>query len=84
MPRMSHSGWFSGPWAFCHCHQRQYPVSMLRRQDGLLVCPSGFDNPQRTRTVDRRQQQIAAVLGDGQDEGGVAEILKNPQSDDMP
>lgn len=83
MPRMSHSGWFSGPWHHCDCHQIQWPVSQLRRQDGLLVCPRGWDNPQRTRTVDRRQTQIAQVLSEGID-ADLADILKDTQSNDLP
>lgn len=75
MPRMSGSGWFSGPWVFCHCHQWQWPASFLTRQDGLIVCPLGVDNPQRTRTVDARQKTIREVLSNGQQEPGFAAIL---------
>jgi hypothetical protein len=38
-----------------------------------------MDNPQRTLTVDLRQTIIAQVLGDGQEEPTLADILKTPQ-----
>jgi hypothetical protein len=63
----------------CDCHQKPYPVSQLRRQDGLIVCQVGFDNPQRTRTVDRRQSIITARLSDPTQEPELADILKNDQ-----
>ena len=75
MPMQSGSGWTGIPWHHCDCHQKPYPVSQLRRQDGLIVCPTGFDNPQRTRTVDRRQEIIKQVLADGQPEPKLATIL---------
>jgi hypothetical protein len=53
---------------------------MLRRQDGLIVCPTGFDNPERTRTVDNRQRVIQQRLSDPQQEPETADILKT--SDD--
>lgn len=58
---------------------------MLRRQDGMIVCPTGFDNPQRTRTVDQRQVQIKQRLSDPTQEPELAEILKQPDdnTDDM-
>lgn len=85
MPMQSGSGWTGIPWAFCQCHQKQYPTSMLRRQDGMIVCPTGFDNPQRTRTVDQRQIQIKQRLSDPTQEPELAEILKQPDdnTDDM-
>jgi hypothetical protein len=48
---------------------------MLTRQDGLIVCPLGKDNPQRTRTVDARQRVIKNVLSDGTREPELASIL---------
>jgi hypothetical protein len=75
----SHSGWTGIPWHMCDCHQKPYPVAMLRRQDGLIVCPTGFDNPQRTRTVDRRQTIIAQRIDEPQQEPELADILKNDQ-----
>ena len=84
MPRMSHSGWTGIPWAFCSCHQKQWPTSKLRRQDGLLVCPDGYDNPMRTRTVDRRQSAIARKLSDGQEEPALAPILKDQTNEQLP
>lgn len=85
MPRQSGSGWTGTPWHCCDCHQKQYPVSQLRRQDGLIVCQAGFDNPQRTRTVDRRQTVISQVLASGTPEPQLAEILKqtDDNTDDM-
>lgn len=79
MPMQSHSGWTGTPWHACDCHQKQYPVSQLRRQDGLIVCQAGFDNPQRTRTVDRRQETIAARLSEPGEEPQLAEILKTTE-----
>lgn len=79
MPMQSHSGWTGIPWHACDCHQKQYPVSQLRRQDGLIVCQVGFDNPQRSRAVDRRQSQISARLSDPSTEPEIAEILKQTQ-----
>ncbi len=77
MPRQSHSGWTGIPWLYCQCHQKPYPASMLRRQDGLIVCPTGYDNPQRTRTVDERNDRIIPqVLSDGVQEPELADILK--------
>jgi hypothetical protein len=76
---MSGSGWTGIPWHFCDCHQKQWPVSKLRRQDGLIVCPYGFDNPQRTRTIDQRQRMIQNVLGDGKLEPELASILTETQ-----
>lgn len=79
MPARSGSGWFSGPWHHCDCHQWQWPVSKLKRQDGLIVCPLGFDNPQRTRTVDARQDYIRQVLGNGVQEPELADILTSKE-----
>jgi hypothetical protein len=75
MPSQSGSGWRGIPWHHCDCHQKAYPVSQLRRQDGLIVCPTGFDNPQRTRTVDQRQQIIKQVLSQDLPEPKLADIL---------
>jgi len=79
MPMQSHSGWTGIPWHYCDCHQKPYPVSQLRRQDGLIVCPTGFDNPQRTRTVDERQSIIAGRLADPAPEPELADILQQTQ-----
>ncbi len=85
MPMQSGSGWTGIPWHMCDCHQKQWPVTMLKRQDGMIVCPDGFDNPQRTRTVDKRQIIIKQVLGNGVEEPALADILKQTQdsTDDM-
>lgn len=79
MPRMSGSGWSGIPWVVCSCHQWQWPSSMLTRQDGLIVCPLGRDNPQRTRTQDQRQRVIKARLSDGVREPELAPILRDVQ-----
>lgn len=79
MPMMSGTGWTGIPWHCCDCHQMQWPVSQLKRQDGLIVCPLGLDNPQRTRSVDRRQTVIQQVLSSGGQEPALAEILKRPE-----
>ena len=79
MPKHSHSGWSGVPWHHCDCHQKPYPVSQLRRQDGLIVCQAGFDNPQRTRAIDARPTQITRRLSDPADEPELAEILKQTQ-----
>lgn len=79
MPMQSGTGWTGIPWHYCDCHQKQYPVSQLTRQDGLIVCPSGLDNPQRTRTVDRRDTIIRQVLSDGVQEPELADILKTSE-----
>jgi hypothetical protein len=75
----SGSGWTGIPWHHCDCHQKEYPVSMLKRQDGLIVCPTGFDNPDRTRTVDHRQIVIQQVLAEPIQEPQLADILKNSE-----
>jgi len=75
MPMQSGSGWRGIPWHFCDCHQKQYPVDQLSRQDGLIVCPVGRDNPQRTRTVDQRQLIIQQVLANDLPEPKLADIL---------
>lgn len=79
MPNQSGSGWAGIPWHRCDCHQKEYPVSQLKRQDGLIVCQVGFDNPQRTRTVDRRQTIIQQKLSDPVQEPELAEILKQTE-----
>lgn len=79
MPMQSGSGWTGTSWHFCDCHQKQYPVSQLTRQDGLIVCPTGLDNSQRTRTVDRRQTVIQQVLSSGVQEPELADILKRSE-----
>lgn len=76
MPRMSGSGWTGTPWVFCQCHQWQWPASQLSRQDGLIVCPLGVDNPQRTRIVDARQKRIQQVLSNTEQEPRLADILQ--------
>lgn len=85
MPMQSGSGWTGIPWLFCSCHQKQWPVTKLRRQDGLIVCPYGYDNPQRTRTVDGRQRISKDVLASSQREPEIASILLNNEdsSDDI-
>jgi hypothetical protein len=79
MPMQSGTGWTGIPWAFCDCHQKQYPVSQLKRQDGLIVCPTGLDNAQRTRSVDRRQAIIKQRLSDPVQEPALAEILQRSE-----
>jgi len=79
MPKQSGSGWTGIPWHCCDCHQMQWPVSQLTRQDGLIVCPLGRDNSQRTRTVDQRQVTIKQRLSDPAQEPEVAEILKQTE-----
>jgi len=79
MPLQSHSGWSGVPWVYCDCHQWQWPTSQLTRQDGMIKCPLGLDNPQRTLTVDRRQTVIAQVLSEPGEEPQLAEILKQTQ-----
>lgn len=76
MPLQSGSGWTGVPWHCCDCHQKQYPVSQLSRQDGLIVCPTGRDNPQRTRTNDQRTAIIKQRLSDPVEEPELAQILK--------
>jgi len=79
MPMQSGSGWHGDSWLYCDCHQKPYPSSMLRRQDGLIVCPTGFDNPQRTRTVDQRQTIIQQVLANDLPEPKLAPILTDTE-----
>lgn len=79
MPKMSGSGWTGTPWVFCMCHQWQWPSSQLSRQDGLIVCPLGRDNPARTRIVDQRQRLIQQRLADGVREPELAPILTETQ-----
>jgi len=79
MPNPSGSGWTGVPWHHCDCHQWPWPTSQLTRQDGLIVCKYGRDNPQRTRTVDQRQVLIQQRLSDPTAEPELADILKQTQ-----
>ena len=79
MPNQSGSGWTGTPWHRCDCHGWEYPVSQLTRQDGLIKCPLGIDNPQRTLTVDQRQVIIQQVLSDPTQEPQLADILTQTQ-----
>lgn len=83
MPMQSGSGWTGQAWIICDCHQMQWPESKVSRQDGLIVCPLGRDNPQRTRTTDQREAVIAQVLSDGRPEPELADILKTTDDNTM-
>lgn len=50
-------------WEICGRCGFPYPLSMLTKQKGLLVCSGCFDNT----LVERRSQMIDQVLADGQE-----------------
>jgi hypothetical protein len=46
MPNQSHSGILQSPWSRCQRCGRDFPLSKLVQQKGLLVCVEAcYDNP---------------------------------------
>lgn len=54
-------------WDNCDTCDRLYPMSKLTKQKGNLVCGPDFDNLE----VERRDQLIMKILGDGISQEGV-------------
>ena len=80
MPRQSHSGRGIAPWHRCDRCGWDYRVTELRRQLGLIVCQSCYDNP----IAWVRPLIIEDVLNfTGDEELRIADILKENQSDDL-
>ncbi len=81
MPNQAHSGIHGDPWHRCDRCGYDYPVSRLVRQRGLIVClDKCFDNLlsfQRDNIIQNNLSQSA------QEEMAVADILKQPISDEM-
>ena len=80
MPRTSHSGRGIGPFHNCDRCGYTYRVSELKRQLGLILCETCYDNP----IAWQRPLQIQDVLNFTADEElRVADILKENQNDDI-
>jgi recombinational DNA repair protein (RecF pathway) len=80
MPLQSHSGRGICPWHRCDRCGWDFPVSMLRRQLGLILCDQCFDNP----IAWQRPLMIQDLLGSmSNQELRPADILQSNQSDDM-
>jgi len=80
MPNPSHSGILIAPWHDCDRCGVSFRVTELTWQNGLLLCKDDVDNP----IMWQRDQMIQEVLGNGQPEADVAEILKNPNQESEP
>jgi hypothetical protein len=79
MPRQSHSGRGIAPWHRCSRCGWDFRVSELRRQLGLILCETCYDNP----VAWQRQNMIQDHLNFGSEEElRVADILKDNQNDD--
>jgi hypothetical protein len=50
-------------WEVCGRCGREYPLSMLHKQHGLLVCADDFDNT----AIEKREAMIQSVLANGQE-----------------
>lgn len=80
MPQTSHSGRGIAPFHDCQRCGYTYRVTELKRQLGLILCPSCVDNT----IAWQRPILIADKLSfTGDEELRVAEILKESQSDDL-
>jgi len=80
MPRQSHSGILIAPWHYCDRCGYKYRVTELRRQIGLILCETCFDNP----IAWQRPIMIQDLLNfTGEEELRVAEILKENMGDDV-
>lgn len=80
MPRQSHSGRGITPWHRCDRCGWDYPVTMLKRQLGLILCPADVDNP----IAWVRPLIIQDVINlTTESELRVADILTENQSDDL-
>lgn len=80
MPRQSHSGRGICPWHRCDRCGWDYPVSMLQRQLGLILCQPCVDNPIAWVRPLIIQDVINSSL---EQELRVADILRENQSDDL-
>ena len=79
MSRQSHSGRGISPWHRCSRCGWDFRVSELRRQLGLILCETCYDNP----VAWQRQNMIQDALNFGSEEElRVADILKENQNDD--
>jgi hypothetical protein len=80
MPRMSHSGRGIAPWHHCDRCGWQFRVTELKRQLGLILCGSCYDNP----IAWYRPIMIQDLLNfTAEEELRIADILKSNQSDDI-
>jgi hypothetical protein len=80
MPRQSHSGIRTAPWHYCDRCGYKYRVTELRRQIGLILCETCFDNP----IAWQRPVMIQDLLNfTSEEELRIAEILKENMGDDV-
>lgn len=85
MPNQSHSGIRGDPWHLCDRCGQENRTSQLRRQPGLrrgiLVCFKCYDDP---ATFYRDVMIQDTLAQSAEQEMEVADILKDPNSDDSP
>ena len=80
MPRQSHSGRGIAPFHNCDRCGYKYRVTELRRQLGLILCETCFDNP----IAWQRPVMIQDLLNfTSEEELRLADILKENQGDDV-
>jgi hypothetical protein len=80
MPMQSHSGRGIAPWHYCDRCGYKYRVTELRRQIGLILCETCFDNPLAWQRPIMIQDLLNFTSGE---ELRVAEILKENLGDDV-
>jgi hypothetical protein len=80
MPQQSHSGILIAPWHYCDRCGYKYRVTQLRRQLGLILCETCFDNP----IAWQRPLLIQDLLNfTSEEELRLADILKENMGDDI-
>lgn len=80
MPRQSHSGIRIAPFHYCDRCGYKYRVTELRRQLGLILCETCFDNP----IAWQRPLLIQDLLNfTSEEELRLADILKENMGDDI-
>lgn len=80
MPAQTHSGILIAPFHFCDRCGYKYRVSELRRQMGLILCETCFDNPLAWQRPIMIQDLLNFTAGE---ELRLAEILKENLGDDI-
>ena len=80
MPAQTHSGILIAPFHYCDRCGYKYRVTELRRQLGLILCETCFDNP----LAWQRPVMIQDLLNfTSNEELRVADILKENMGDDV-
>ncbi len=80
MPAQTHSGILIAPWHFCDRCGYKYRVTELRRQLGLILCETCFDDP----IAWQRPILIQDLLNfTSNEELRLADILKENLGDDI-